>query len=260
MRLQSSAAVAILLSTAIPASAAAQAFTPPEGQGRVIATVVYTHSDKGFDDDSNSFDIADYEKTEIYLSGEYGVTDDLTVLVTPSFRDVSIDGGDDDSGFGFLDLGARYRLIDGGNYVVSIQGLVRIPNSERWNGFAQVGQTDTEIDLRVQGGVGFGQENFAILEGGYRVRTGDPADEFHLDATLGIRAAPRWWVIANSFNTISNGAGEDIFPKQRYHNVYLSGAYEVSPRITFQFGALATIDGRNALRERGGFAGVWFRF
>lgn len=260
MRLQICAAIALFLFAGAAERVSAQAFTQPEGEGRVIATAIYSHSDKAFDDNANSVDIADYEKTEIYLLGEYGVTDDLTLLVTPSYRGVSIDGGDDDDGFGFLDLGARYRVAAGDNYVLSVQGLVRIPGNERWNGFAQVGQTDTEFDLRAQGGASFGDGHFAILEGGYRLRTGDPPDEFHVDATLGFRAAPRWLFIANSFNVISNGAGEGIFPEQRYHNIYASAAYEASPRLTFQFGGVATVAGRNALRERGFFAGAWFRF
>lgn len=260
MRLHVSAAIALFIFAVAAERLCAQAFTQPEGEGRVIATVIYSHSDKAFDDEANSFDIADYEKTEIYLLGEYGVTDDLTLLVTPSFRAVSIDGGDDDSGLGFLDLGARYRIVESDDYVLSVQGTVRIPGSERWNGFAQVGQTDTEIDIRAQGGASFGDGNFAILEVGYRFRTGDPPDEFHVDATLGLRVAPRWLFIANSFNVISNGAGEGIFPEQRYHNIYASAAYEASPRLTFQLGGLATVAGRNALRERGVFAGAWFRF
>lgn len=253
-------ALACALSALIPATAHAQAFPQGQGEGRVIASVIYSQSAKGFDDDGDVIDIPDYDKTEIYLLAEYGLTDDLTLLATPSFRAVSIEGADDSSGFGFTDLGARYRLVDGGNFVLSLQGLVRIPGQKWQDRLAQIGQTDMEYDLRGQAGLSFGQGHFAILESGYRLRAGDPPNEFHIDATLGIRAAPRFLLLANSYNTISDGRGEGIFPNQRYHNVYVGAAYEVTPRITLQLGGMGTVAGRNALRERGAFGGVWFQF
>lgn len=237
-----------------------QAFTQEKGHGRVITTVLTTRSDKGFNDRGNVTDIADYHMTDIFFAAEYGVTDDLTLLATPSLRDVTVRGGDDSRGLGYTDLGARYRFAHGGNFVVSAQALARIPGTRRRDVQAQVGSTDAEYDLRVQGGYTFGKGSFAILEGGYRWRAGDPPNAVNIDATLGIRAAPRLLLLASSFNAISDGAGRGIFRRYRFHNLFLSGAYDVSRHITLQLGATGTVAGRNALRERGGIAGLWFRF
>jgi len=238
----------------------AQAFTQEKGEGRVIATAIYTSSDKAFDGDGNTIDIPDYDKLEVYLLGEYGVTDDLTLLLTPSFRSVSIEDGSDSSGLGYTDLGARYRVFQKGNVTFSLQGLARIPGNTQENNFAQIGQTDVEFDFRGQAAATFGSSNFAILEAGYRLRAGDPPDEFHVDATVGVKAADRLWVILNSFNTVSNGRGEGVYEKLRYHNVYLGAAYELTPQVTVQAGVVGTLAGENALRERGGFASLWFKF
>jgi hypothetical protein len=239
---------------------AAQAFTQREGEGRVISSVIYSRSTRGFDDDARVRDIPDYDKLEVYLLGEYGVTDDLTLLATPSFRDVQVRGEDDSTGLGFTDLGARYRVASGDRFAVSLQTLVRIPGQTRRDRLAQVGQTDIEYDLRAQGGVSFDGGHFAILEGGYRWRSGDPPDQVNVDATVGLRAAPRLLLLASSYNTISDGSGQGVFRRYRYHNLYLSAAYDVSPWVTAQVGTLATVAGRNALRERGLFGGLWFRF
>ncbi len=249
-----------LATLALPAAAGAQGFTQREGEGRVITSVIYSHSARGFGDDARVQDIPDYDKLEVYLLGEYGLTDDLTLLATPSFRDVQVRGERDSTGLGFTDLGARYRLASSDRFTVSAQALVRIPGQTRRDRLAQIGQTDMEYDLRAQGAASFGAGHFAILEGGYRWRSGEPPNETHLDATIGIRAAPRWLLLASSYNTLSDGAGRGVFRRYRYHNAYLSAAYDLTPAVTLQLGALGTVAGRNALRERGAFAGVWFRF
>ena len=242
------------------APAHAQAFTQEKGHGRVITSAIYSHSDRGFNDDAHSINIPNYDQYEVYLIGEYGVTDDLTLLLTPSLRDVEVRGASDSHGLGYTDVGARYRVVRGDNYLLSFQGLVRIPGMKRRDILAQVGQTDAEYEARAQGAVTFGRGSFVNVEGAYRLRAGDPPNDFHLDATLGIRAAPRLLLLANSFNTISDGDGRGVFRRYRYHNAYLSGAYDVSDRVTLQLGGLGTVAGRNALRERGLFAGVWLRF
>jgi len=254
------AAALAVLAPAVATRADAQAFTQEKGHGRVISSLLWSTSDKGFDDDGRVIEIADYKKTELYLLAEYGLTDDLTLLVTPSLRDVSVDGGSDSRGLGYTDVGARYALARTDRLVISAQALARFPGKKRRDILAQVGSTDMEYDLRGQAGYSFGRGSFAILEGGYRFRAGDPPNAFNIDATIGIRAAPRVLLLASSYNAISDGRGRGVFAPYRYHNVYLSGAYDVSRHVTVQLGATGTVAGRNALRERGLLAGLWYRF
>lgn len=262
MHIKKAAAVAAAASMLLfgTSHASAQAFTQEQGHGRVITSLLWSKSDKGFADNGHTVDIADYRKTEIYFAAEYGLTDDLTLLVTPSLRDVSVRGGRDSRGLGYTDAGARYRLVNGGNLVLSAQALVRIPGIRRRDILAQAGSTDMEYDLRAQGAYSFGGGSFAILEGGYRLRAGDAPNAFNIDATLGIRAAPRVLLLASSYNAISDGAGRGVFRRYRYHNSYVSAAYDLSRHVTAQLGVSGTVAGRNALRERGLLAGLWYRF
>lgn len=239
---------------------AAQAFTQEKGHGRVITSLLWSNSDKAFDDRGHAVDIPDYRMTEVYFLGEYGITDDVTLVVTPSLRNVDVKGGSKNFGLGYTDVGGRWRVAHSDRGVFSLQAVARIPGRKRSDAFAQAGQTDMEYDLRAQGGITFGKGSFAIVEGGYRLRAGDPPNAFNLDATLGIRATPRLLLLASTFNTVSDGAGRGVFRRYRYDNVYLSGAYDVSRHITVQLGALGTASGRNALRQRGLLTGLWYRF
>ena len=258
------ALIAAITAVALPGAAHASAWPQPQGAGQVIVTGVYSHSAKGFDAKGDTIDIDDYTKAEVYLLAEYGVTDDLTVIATPSFSHVAVDGANaETNGPGYTELAARYRVAHGDNTVFSLQGSVRLPGRKRRDSVAQVGATDSEIDLRALAGKSFrigASEAFVDVQGGYRIRNGEPPNEFRLDATLGVRPAKKLLLMAQAFTTVSDGNGRGIFAKYRYVNAYASATYDIAPRWSLQFGALATVSGRNALRERGVLAGVWFKF
>lgn len=247
-----------------PTSATAQAFLQDAGHGRVITSAIYSHSDKGFDDNGNARDIADYDQFQVYFLGELGVTKDVTLLVTPSYRYVNVKNGNDSSGPGYTDVGARVGLVNHASFVLSAQGLIRIPGDKRRDNQAQVGSTDAEYDLRLQGAKTFDigrLPSFVILEGAYRLRDGQPPNELHLDMTLGARPTDRLLLLLSNYNTVSDGEGIGIFANRyHYNSVYASGAYDVSKNVSLQLGIQGTVAGRNALRERGLFGGVWFRF
>lgn len=262
------AAMAAACLAALPAAAQSDvrlpADTPAESRGQMIATFYYSNSEQGFDADGNRIDIPDYRKLELYLLTEYRATDDLTLVVTPSFRDVAVEGaGDDSSGLGYTDLGARYRLAHGAGWSLAAQGTVRIPGDRRRDVLAQVGSTDAEYDLRMRGLYGFavGEDSgFVDVQGAYRLRDGDPPNEYHLDVTLGYRPVPSLLVMAQSFSTFSDGRGSGVFDRYRYHNVQLSAVQQVARGVSLQAGWMGTLGGENALRERGAFGGVWLSF
>lgn len=258
------AAAAALASALTTTPAFASAWTQEQGHGQAILTGFHSNSDKGYDSNGDSFDIADYRKTEAYLLLEYGVTDDLTLMLTPSFRHVGIEGsGDDTTGLGYTEFGARYGLVQDGPFVASVQGSIRIPGKKRADSLAQVGSTDTEYDLRALAGTSFkagGMDGFVDLQGAYRLRDGDPPNEFHADISVGIRPAPKVQLIAQLFNTWSDGSGRGVFPSYRYHNAHLSGVFDIDDKWSVQAGVMGTLGGENALRERGLILGLWRRF
>ncbi|PEQ10496.1 hypothetical protein B2G71_21965 [Novosphingobium sp. PC22D] len=251
-----------------PARAQSDTTIPPAVSGeprwQAIASFYYSNSKQGYDGNGDRIDIADYRKLELYLLTEYRVSDDVTLVLTPSLREVSVEGPDNDSsGLGYTDVGARYRFAEGDGWSLAAQGTVRIPGDTRPDVLAQIGSTDAEYDARLRGIYGFASgsdSGFVDIQGAYRLRDGDPPNEFHLDVTAGYRPVETLLVMAQSFNTFSDGDGRGIFNRYRYHNAQLSAVYDVAPGLSLQAGWLGTLGGENALRERGAFGGVWISF
>lgn len=254
---------ALVASAFAAAPAQAGPWTMSAGEGRLITSVIYSHSAKSFDLSGNSADAPDYDQLMTFLMTEYGVTNDLTLIANPGVKWVGIKGEKDDFGLDSVELGARYRLFHDGQLVISAQVSGFVPGSLRNELVPQISGNRPQFDARLQAGYGFslGKLNgFASVEGGYRIRRGAPPDEFRGDTTLGLHASDRLMLIGNLFNSWSNGSGKSQIPSYRYSNLYAGGVYELSPRFSLQLGALATVSGRNALRERGLYSGFWLKF
>lgn len=243
-------------------TASAAAWTLQQGQGQTILTFFHTLSTRSYGPGRSLSASPDYSKSELYALIEYGLTDRLTLIFTPSLQDIHSDPNGAEHGLGYTDLGLRYRVVNRGGWVGSVQGIVRLPQGGTSSTQAQISDTDVQYDLRALLGRGFKigrRDAFVDLEAGYRLRMGAPPGEVHLDLTLGYRAAPALQLLAQSFTTVSAGAGAGS-SSYDYTKVQLSAAYDLTPATTVQFGAVATVAGRNALRERGLFLGVWHRF
>ncbi len=247
------------------APALAGAFTQPQGTGQVLAVTTITKADRSFDDKGGLTDTPDYRKIETPILVEYGVTDWLTAMVTPTHLDVDAGGpnGGQYSGAGYTDLGARVRLYATPTTAFSVQALARLPGARDDANPAEAGSTDGEIDLRALYGIGFemaGRPAFVDLQAAYRIRLEEPPDEWRFDATFGFRPSPGWLVLAQLFNVISNGEGEAPFSATRYHKAQLSLVWDIKPDVSLQFGGVTTYAGENALQENGLVAGLWYRF
>lgn len=253
----------VLLLAIWAAPASADPYTRAAGEGRIIANAILTNASKAFDDQGDALDIADYKQQHLYITGEYGVTDDLTVVLAPSLQHVKQTGGQSFSGLGYTDVGAKYRIAHGDDWTSSLQLLARIPGEKSADPIAQISQTGMEYDAKAGVGYSFGpgKKTFATGEVGYRFRSGDPPNEMHADFTLGSNVTDRLMLLAASYNTISDGKGRGIFNRRhRYHDIYVSGVYAINDNLSVQAGMTATVAGRNALRQSGPLVGLWYKF
>ncbi len=126
---------------------------------------------------------------------EYGIFDSLTVLGSISYKMLRYE---DDTiinkteGFSDLELGARYRLFNTPGGVVSVQGLVKIPETYDKNDALPLGNGQYDTELRLL----FGQSLYPLfpgyfnLEAGYRFRAEAPADEFRYLVEIGCDFSP----------------------------------------------------------------------
>ena len=131
--------------------------------------------------------------------------------------------------------------------------MLREPGTDQATNPAAIGYTDPELDTRALFGKGFsisGLPAYVNLQVAQRFRFGDPPDEFRFDATFGLFVAPKWLLLAQSFNVISEGAGRNVlFPAYDYEKLQLSVIYSVTNTLALQFGGFTTFSGRNALQD-----------
>lgn len=251
---------------AVPSPVWAGAWTMDEGNGQVIVTGTPSQADNAFDGSRSIGSTPRYRKFELQGLLEYGLSDRLTLMLAPGYQHIDIAAPSDAnrSGLGYSDFGARFRFLQGDSWVFSGQTLMRVPGTAQTSNPAAVGYTDAELDMRALLGKSFtvgGVPAFIDLQVAQRFRFGDPPDEFRFDATFGIRTAPAWLLMAQSFNVISEGAGRNVlYPAYDYSKLQLSAVYSLTPAVSLQLGGFTTFSGRNALQENGLVTGVWYKF
>jgi hypothetical protein len=248
-----------------PGAAFAGAWTLPEGSGQVVVTGTASTASNGFDG-TNLAPTPRYNKFELQGLVEYGLTDRFTLIVSPGLQhiDIAAPTNAQRTGLGYTEFGGRYSLLQGESWVASGQVTMRVPGTNDISNPAAIGYTSVETDVRGLVGHNFtlsAMPGFVDFELAQRFRSGGPPNEFRADATFGLQVAPRWLLLAQSFNVMSEGAGTSVlFPSYEYYKLQLSAVYSLSPTWSVQGGGFTTFAGRNALQENGILVGVWHRF
>jgi protein XagA len=260
------AAVALLLASG---HARGGAWTLPVGARQVIVTGTFVSGDRLFDARGRLVPVPEYRKFELTPFAEFGVTDWLTAIASTSLLSVSAEGyagnprTDRYTGPGYTELGARARLAEIGNTVLSAQSTVRLPGALDDNNRAEIGNTEPEFDGRLLGGIGFSLgawPSFVDVQAAYRLRAGPLPNEARLDLTLGTRPLPGVLLLAQSFNVWGNGEWPGVYKRGQYHKLQGSVVVQLTPAWSAQLGLVGTVAGRNALRERGAILAAWAQF
>ncbi len=255
----------VLIALSFPASAGAGAWTLPDGTGQWLASLELATSTAYFDHGSLR-STPRYNKAEPSLLIEYGLTDRLTAIANPGLQHIGIAAPTNAgrSGLGYTEFGARYAFFRDSDWVVSGQATLRLPGTTDTSNPAAIGYTDVEADVRLLFGRSLkinGMPAFIDIEPAERIRTQGYPSEFRLDATLGIVVAPRWTVLAQSFNVCSEGGGRSIFGgSYDYEKLQLSAVYALTAAWSLQGGAYTTYAGQNALQQNGLVFAVWRKF
>ena len=206
-----------------------------------------------------------HSKVELQALFEYGVTNWVTFMMSPSLQHVDIAAPVDAqrTGLGYTDIGGRLLLWQGSSWVLSAQTTLRVPGTFDKSNPAAIGYTDPELDIRALFGYSFtagAWPAFVDVQLAQRFRFDGPPDEFRADVTLGVRVDPRWLVLLQSFNVISEGAGTLGFSSYAYYKFQLSAVYAVTPAMSLQLGGFTTYAGHNALQENGVVLSGWYKF
>ena len=254
---------AVVLGSSQPGKAGA--FLEPEGHGQIIAGVGYIEASRTFDRSGKPVASPSFRKTEASGYIEYGLTDWLTLVAAPTLARLHEGAlsnaytGSDESAFG-----ARLPVYRSGTRIVSFQVLVEPPLRGRDTAVeaALGGPRTAAVDLRTQYGQSFevsGRSGFVDIEAGALLRGGGLADEARLDATVGLEIRRNSLVLVQNFVSLAPRTGP-LIPRTAYDKLQLSLVQALSRSWSVQVGGVRTLAGRNAARETGPFAALWYRF
>ena len=256
---------ALALGAADASPAGAAAWNELQGEGLVIVRGTYDTGSTSFDKKGHLIKTQRYTKREASTYIEYGLTNWLEVIAKPDFVSTTLAGspGGRYTGFGTSELGAQARLLAFGPAILAVQGTFQLPATSRESNLALIGNTARNTDARALLGVGFALgswPSFLDAEAGYRMRSAHAPDEVHVDLTVGTRPRPDILLLVQSFTTLPTSPGVPFFPRSSYSNMEVSGVYDINLHWSAQLGVFTTIDGRDALRERGTDVSLWYRF
>ncbi|BDA82697.1 hypothetical protein Sa4125_02390 [Aureimonas sp. SA4125] len=255
--------LAMLVAAMLPAKAVAGAWTLPEGFGQVIVSGYWGEAMEAYGSDGEAEAIPLFQKAEINLYAEYGVTDRLTAILRSEAKTYASEEAPslDAARFGLTGGGARLLVWEGESVVLSaeIVGRVATPFDRR----ARAEERGGEVDLRLMAGQNFqigSWSAYADIQGAYRIGIEGRADAFVMDLSLGVRPQPRLLLLAQSFNALALSREGAPVAEPTEHKLQLSAVYDISPRLSLQAGGVATVAGRDALRETALLTAVWLRF
>ena len=116
--------------------------------------------------------------------------------------------------------------------MLSGQATLRVPGTTDTSNPAAIGYTDVETDFRALLGHSFmfgGMPAFVDLEVAQRLRAGGRPTSSAPMGRSACRCLPRWLLLAQSFNVISEGAGSrSCGGSYEYYKLQLSAVYSLT--------------------------------
>ena len=241
--------------------AEAGAFLQKPDEGIVIMGGAFTDAVRAYDAFGRLVPVAAWRKFELTTYAEYGVTDWLTAIASPSLFAFRQDPpGQNRQAIGIAEAGARVRILEWGDNILSGQVMVRAPLA----GASARPFADTtrfvQVDARAAWGRGFelwGFRAFSDLQVGFR-SNGNYGHEARIDGTLGVWAFEPLLLLFQTFTAATPGpVGRSLYLSQK---AQVSAVYWVTPSIGVQIGGVFGLGGVNSDAGRGGFSALWVKF
>lgn len=234
------------------------------GQGRTDCALSYNLDsyDEFWVGDTKVADpgVGEVERATYNLYVAHGLTNDLDLVFSAAYADVSSDGAagfDDETDLQDMVIGAKWRAwrrgAGPGELSLFLTPAIKVPMSEYENN-AVTAIGDGQVDLRLRGIAHYQVGGFwGSIETGFDRRNGAPDDEFPLNLTLGASAGPV--TIMPFYSGVSSQGGIDIsdvgtlggFPstEEEYERWGLRAYGRVNDTFGVTAGWLTTSDGKN---------------
>ena len=245
-----------------PATARAGAWTLPEGTGQLIETFY------GWTGDGAPW--GGEKGVSQWRAGastyfQYGVSNELTIFGETSLERYVLSRPESSSytGLDYSALGMRHKLWSSGEWVLSGEATLFLPGAYSPSSPAQAGNTGGAGEGRLLLGTNYAfgiVQGFVNLEGAYRIRSAGPPDEWHGDATIGLKLPWGAMLLAQDFTTISQPTKNRQFPAWRSSEVEVSLVSPVFWGWRLQLGYFQSVMAFKTNTERGGLVAFWRDF
>jgi len=229
-------------------SAWANGFTQPQGSTFTGFTV-------------RTFEAGDFEKIELEAYVEYGLEDDVTLILKVPYNWIENDDSDN-SGFTDAELGVRWRFNDlDSSIATSLQGTVLIPMGYDADADLPLGRGAVGLEIRIPVSQGYqlaGRNGYWSVEAAYRqYLDSGVSNEIRLLGEVSQDIVDRVALAGQLEQAITLGSSD--FRDDETDFTKLTGQvwFRATDRLTFVFGAYTNIAGADG----GGLEGrIWYRF
>jgi hypothetical protein len=245
-----------------PTSASAGAWTEPEGQGLMIATLwgwdgvgAPWGGDPG----------VKQTRADLQTYAEYGLDDRWTIFGQMAIERYGLSPPTESAyvGLDYSELGLRAKLWSAGPWVVSGEARLLPRGASNPKSPAEAGNTGGAAEARLLAGLSFNlgpAPGFVDLELGYRIRAAGPPDEWHADATIGLKPAPGVILMLQDFAIVSMPSTDRSFPAWRQNVWQASVVLPLWDRWQIQIGYFQTSLAAKTNTERGAAVALWRTF
>lgn len=259
--------VVSVASVLVSSPAFAGAWNQQAGEGQVISTSSWAHAGQIFDDDFDAVPLRGFTKTETRLYIEQGITDWFTLVGNTGFQTLNFRDGDsrfDFDGLDDIELGAQIKTHAGKDLATSIR-VSYIIDSALDNQAVDVLRGGDQVELRAL----IGQSREILIgdffyDAQFALRSESLSDVDGIQAALttGYKPTERWLFMVQSFLNVSDQEEIDGFdiPQQLQLNTQISGSRQFKPGRYIQIGVGKTLIGRNIVKERSVFLGLWTEY
>jgi hypothetical protein len=254
LRLAVLAAVCLLF----PAVAQAGAWPQAKSDTQLIITYEPGNADKGFDTSGGKTITLDkWQQNNISVFVDHGISEHLTLTAKINYRDYTT-GTDSFSGLSSVEAGGRWTLKRTDDSVFALGAAVEGFGKGRRNDYDMTDKGGTDYDLRAYAGKSFhllGKPAFIDLQAARHLRQYE-ANEWRVDATLGIKPSPKWMVMAQVFAGRTDKAS---WGYAVWANTELSVVRSFGPRqqTSVQLGLRQTTSGRNVPAVHAVVVSLW---
>jgi hypothetical protein len=253
------AALLFLLATAPPARAGA--WTLPAGHWQSFSAATTSQASVSFASNGAATIPTRFKKTLLQNTFEYGLTNYLTLFVTPAYVVADVATGSsplahaDNSS---IEAGARAMLFARFGKL-SLQGSYKTAGAFDLSVSANHA-SGSQIELRLLYGTGFqiaGHDGFFDAQVAQRWIDYPRPNETPIDISVGLWLTHNTMLMAQSFNIVSAGDAAPPYTYYRTHKFELSVVEKLSHHWSLQTGVFFSPAGQNALDEKGVSIVLW---